>query len=51
MSDHFIRLGMSNDMKAKIEEWRSKQLAETGSIPSFSEAVRQLVEKGFDSEK
>ena len=43
MSEHFIRLGMTDDMRQQIEAWRAKQLQETGSIPSFSEAVRLLI--------
>ncbi len=37
-------------MKEAIERWRADQLAATGSIPSFSDATRQLVEKGLASD-
>lgn len=47
MSEHFIRLGMSEDMRMQIEAWRIGQLKDMGKVPSFSEAVRQLIEKGL----
>lgn len=50
LSEHYIRLGMSLDMKAKIELWRGKQAAELGKVPSFSEACRQLIEKGLSED-
>jgi hypothetical protein len=51
VSDHFIRLGMSEDMRMRVEAWRMKCLQETGRVPSFSEAIRQLVDKGLDHDK
>ena len=33
VSDHFIRLGMSAEMKEKIERWRGEQAAISGSVP------------------
>lgn len=47
VSEHFIRLGMSEDMRMQIEAWRIGQLKDMGKVPSFSEAVRQLIEKGL----
>lgn len=47
MSEYFIRLGMSEDMRMQIEAWRIGQLQVIGKIPSFSEAARQLIEKGL----
>ena len=47
VSDYFFRLGMTADMKASVEQWRVAQLGKTGSVPSFSDACRQLIEKGL----
>jgi hypothetical protein len=46
-SEHFVRLGMTQGMKADVERWRVGQLEKTGSVPSFSEALRVLVNKGL----
>lgn len=46
MSEYFIRLGMTLDMKTKIESWRAEQQKSTGTVPSFSEACRQLIKQG-----
>ena len=49
VSEHFMRLGMTNAMKARIEKWRADRLADEGAIPSFSDAVRQLIERGLSA--
>jgi hypothetical protein len=51
VSEHFIRLGMSEDMRMRIEAWRMECLKDTGKVPSFSEAVRQLIDKSLPNEK
>jgi len=43
-------LGISQGMKDQIEEWRVTQLRETGNMPSFSEATRQLIARGLAGE-
>lgn len=48
VSDHFIRLGMSEDMRIAVEKYRVACLEADGRMPSFSEAVRQLIQKGLD---
>ena len=50
LSDHFFRLGIAQSMKDDIEKWRVAQLEKTGKVPSFSEATRQLVQRGLDIE-
>lgn len=50
LSDHFLRLGISQTMKNDVERWRVAQLEKTGSVPSFSEAVRRLVQLGLDAD-
>ena len=48
LSDHYIRLGMSNEMRQKIEDWRVlNRNPETGKIVSFSKAVRLLIDNGL----
>jgi len=48
LAQHFIRLGMSNEMRACIEEWRiHNRDPETGKMASFSEACRLLIDKGL----
>ncbi len=50
LAEHYIRLGMSNEMRANVEEWRiNNRDPETGKMVSFSEAVRLLVERGLES--
>lgn len=51
VSEHFIRLGMSEDMRLRIEAWRMESLKDTGKVPSFSEAVRQLIDKSLTDKK
>lgn len=49
MSEHFIRLGMSQDMQRQINDWRVQNAdAETGKMLSFSEACRKLIQGGLD---
>lgn len=51
LSDHYIRLGMSNEMRQKIEDWRIlNRDPETGKMVSFSEAARLLIDKGLSSD-
>ena len=50
-SEHFMRLGMTDDMRQRIEHWRVEQLEHLGRVPSFSEAVRELIERGLDERK
>lgn len=47
VSEHFMRLGMTEEMRQRIEAWRAAQIATAGSIPSFSGAVRLLIERGL----
>ena len=48
MSEHFVRLGMTNDMRRRINEWCARNAdEETGKMPSFSEGCRQLIERGL----
>jgi hypothetical protein len=49
--DHFIRLGMSPTMRDDVERWRAKQGLATGKVPSFSDAIRQMIQKTLDAEK
>ena len=48
MSEHYIRLGMSLDLKGQIEAWRAEEQARMGTVPSFSEACRRLIVEGLD---
>jgi len=48
VSEHFIRLGMTQEMQRGINEWCAANAdPETGKIPSFSEACRQLITKAL----
>lgn len=49
--DHFIRLGMAESFRLRVERWRAKQVEKTGKTPSFSDAVRQLAERSLDEDK
>ena len=49
--DHFIRLGMTESFRLRIEKWRAKQVEATGRMPSFSDAVRQLAERSLDEDE
>lgn len=49
MSEYFFRLGMDNDLRRRIEDWRIENRDhETGKVPSFADAVRQLINRGID---
>lgn len=48
--DHFIRLGMTPAMANEIERWRAKQGLATGKVPSFSDAVRQMIQRVLDED-
>lgn len=51
VSEYFFRLGMTNDMRRQIEDWRiGHRDPETGKVPSFAEAIRSLVEKALEDE-
>lgn len=49
--DHFIRLGMSPSMRDDIERWRANEGLENGKIPSFSDAIRQMIQMALDAKK
>lgn len=50
VSEYFFRLGMTDEMRRRIEDWRIENRdPETGKIPSFSDAVRQLIESGLSN--
>jgi hypothetical protein len=52
LDEYYCRLGMTNDMRKQIEDWRSlNRDEETGKIPSFVSAIRQLVDKGLGHDK
>ena len=49
LAEHYVRLGMSNEMRLAVEEWRIENRdPETGKMVSFSEALRQLIQAGLD---
>lgn len=48
--DHFIRLGMTESFRLRVERWRAQQLEKTGKVPSFSDAVRQLAEQTLEKD-
>ena len=51
MSEYFFRLGMTEDMRRAVEDWRVENRdQETGRIPSFAEALRVLVQKGLEAD-
>lgn len=50
MSEYYIRLGMTERMRKSIEAWRTSRLEVEGRIPSFSEAVRTLINVGLGNE-
>ncbi|MGB0903080.1 GIY-YIG nuclease family protein [Halocynthiibacter sp.] len=48
VSEHFIRLGMTQEMQRKVNDWCADNRDEgTGKMPSFSEGCRQLIERGL----
>ena len=48
MSEYFFRLGMTEEMRRSVEDWRAENRdPETGRIPSFAEALRTLIDQGF----
>lgn len=48
MSEYFFRLGMTEEMRRSIEDWRAgNQDPETGKVPSFAEACRTLILRGL----
>lgn len=47
VSEYFVRLGMSDRMRRQVEDWRAENREEGGRVMSFSEALRQLVDKGL----
>lgn len=48
VSEYFFRLGMTDEMRRQIEDWRAEnQDPETGKVPSFAEACRQLIAAGL----
>lgn len=48
VSEYFFRLGMTNDMRRQVEDWRIENRdPETGKTPSFAEALRSLIELGL----
>ena len=48
MSEYFFRLGMTDDMRRSIEDWRAENRdPATGKVPSFAEAIRQLIAIGL----
>lgn len=49
--DHYIRLGMTPQMRDDIERWRIDQGLKTGKVPSFSDAARQLIQIGLDAKR
>lgn len=48
--DHFIRLGMTDSFRLRVERWRAQQVEKTGKMPSFSDAVRQLAERSLEED-
>lgn len=49
MSEYFFRLGMTNDMRRAVEDWRFENRdKKTGKIPSFAEALRALIQRSLD---
>lgn len=52
VSEFFTRLGMTNEMRKQVEDWRIQERdEETGKVPSFSEALRRLIDKGLGNGK
>jgi hypothetical protein len=52
VSDHFIRLGMSQDMQRSINEWCAANAdPQTGKLPSFSEGCRRLIACGLRAKR
>lgn len=49
VSEHFMRLGMSDRMRQQIEDWRAANRKEDGGIMSFSDAVRTLINQGLSN--
>lgn len=50
MSEYFFRLGMTDDMRRSIEDWRTENRdPETGKVLSFAEACRQLIARGLSN--
>ena len=48
MSEHFIRLGMTQDMQRSVNEWCVANAdPDTGKVPSFSEGCRRLIARGL----
>lgn len=48
VSEHFIRLGMTQDMQRSVNEWCAAHAdKDSGKLPSFSEGCRQLIDKGL----
>ena len=50
VSEHYMRLGMTEQMRKSIDAWRISRLEIDGRIPSFSEAVRALIDVGLGNE-
>lgn len=52
MSEYYFRLGMTEEMRRSIEDWRAENRdPETGKVLSFAEAVRQLIASGIENTK
>lgn len=52
MSEYFFRLGMTDNMRRRIEDWRVENRADgNGKVPSFAEAIRALIERGLSGGK
>ena len=50
LAEHYVRLGMSNEMRQSVEAWRAENRdPDTGKVASFSEALRQLIERGLST--
>ena len=48
LAEHYVRLGMSNEMRQDVERWRAENRdPETGKVVSFSEALRRLIQAGL----
>lgn len=49
LAEHYVRLGMSNEMRQAVEQWRvDNREPETGKVVSFAEALRQLIQIGLE---